>query len=48
MTTFLVAPTEPPELKDSLDAIVSLICEERGADILAFLKNNDSKTITVG
>ena len=48
MPAFLCSPTEPPELKDSLDAIVSLICEERGADILAFLKNTDGQTITAG
>ena len=45
---FLVAPTEPNELKDSLDAIVSSICEERGADILTYLKNSENKVITVG
>ena len=46
--TFLVSPTEPKELKDSLDAIVSSICEERGADVLAFSRNTDDKVITVG
>ena len=46
--TFLISPTEPQELKDSLDAIVSSICEERGADVLAYLKNSDNKVITVG
>ena len=45
--TILVSPTEPKELKTSLEAISSELCETKGVDFLTYIKNKDT-VLSVG